>query len=257
MARDPDDRYATAGDLRAALLAAERDELDETNHEGGFGFAALGTAPSRPVPPPAEKRGFAKAERGWLVPAALVVLVGVALGVAGVLFSRTDTGRRLLGGPTTTEVAAGAAAGSQVPIAEVQPFDPEGDDEERNDLAGLAIDGQADTEWQTEGYRSRNFGELKDGVGLVLGLAEPQDLRALRIVSPLGDWTAEVFVAGENGGELADWGEPVTVRENVAAGEVVFDLGGRTGRYVMLWFTRPAEDGDRYRVRIAEAVVEA
>jgi serine/threonine-protein kinase len=257
LARDPDDRYATAGDLRAALLAAERDELDETNHEGGFRVDPLVAAPHGPTAPVPDNRGFARAERGWLVPAALVVLIGVALGVAGVLFSRTDTGRRLLGGPTTSEVAADVAPGTQVPVADVQPFDPEGDEEERDDLAALVVDGQPTTEWQTEGYRSRNFGELKDGVGLVLGLAEARELRALRVLSPSGDWTAEVFVSGENGDELAAWGEPVTTRENVEPGEVVFDLGGRTGQYVLLWFTRPADDGDAYRVRIAEAVIEA
>lgn len=256
LARESDDRYASAGDLRAALLVAEG-ELDETNFDGSLGFdraaavAAVGDADGA-----APNRGFARAERGWLVPAVLIVVVGVALGVTGVLFSRTDVGRQLLGQPPISEPAAEAAPGAQLAVENVLPFDPQGDEEERNDLASLAVDGQGDTEWQTEGYRSRNFGNLKNGVGLMLTLAEARELRSLRVTSPSDDWTAEVYLADQAGAELEDWGQPVATTERVDAGEVVFDLGGRSGQYVLLWITRPANDGDRFRVRIAEVAVE-
>ena len=66
-----------------------------------------------------------------------------------------------------------------------------------------------------------------------------------------------MYVADQPGTGLGDWGEPVAAQENIEAGEVVFDLGGRQGQYVLLWITRPADDGDKYRVRISEAVVQA
>jgi serine/threonine-protein kinase len=263
LARDPDDRYASAGDLRAALLAAERDHLDQLDDPsyGTLGFDVTSSSGSFTVAgprhaPPGPPRGFARSERGWLVPAVLIVAIGVALGVAGVLFSNTEAGRRLLGRPPEAEVVAPPSVGTPLPVADVTTFDPEGDDRERPDLAGLAVDGRAETEWQTEGYASRNFGNLKDGVGLVLSIDEARALAALRVSSPSQDWTAEVYVADQAGAALGDWGDPVTVKENIESSDVVFELGGRSGRYVLLWITRPANDGDKYRVRIAEAVVE-
>jgi eukaryotic-like serine/threonine-protein kinase len=269
LARDPDERYASAGDLRAALLANERDRLDQlddpsfgslgfdiTSSSGGFTVARPRHAQTTPPGPAAPAGGFARSERGWLVPAVLIVAVGVALGVAGVLFSNTEAGRRLLGRPPETELVAPPGVGTPVPVVEITTFDPEGDDREREDLAGMAIDGRVETEWQTEGYASRDFGNLKDGVGLVLSLDEPRALSALRVSSPSQDWTAEVYVADQAGSALGDWGDPVTVNENIETSDVVFDLGGRSGGYVLLWITRPANDGDKYRVRIAEAVVE-
>jgi eukaryotic-like serine/threonine-protein kinase len=257
LARDPDDRYASAADLRAALLAVERDDPDRTNHDGPLTIDRIAAAPAAaPALVPEEPaRGFARAERRWLVPAVLIVLVGVGLGVAGVLFSRTEVGRQLLGREPTDTTAA-AVAGTPLTIQDVVPFDPQGDEEERNDLANLAIDGQAATEWQTEGYRSRDFGNLKNGVGLVLTLPESQALQTLRIVSPSADWSAQVYVADEPGGAVDAWGEVVATTEQIPAGEVAFNLGGRTGRHVLVWFTRPADDGDRYRVRIGEVTIE-
>ncbi len=266
LAREPADRYASAGDLRAALLAAERDELDDPSFESSLAFDVTSSSGSftaqrlrhavPAAPPPGHDRGFARAERGWLVPAVLIVVLGVALGVAGVLFSNTEAGRRLLGRPPETELVAPADLGSQLQVADVTTFDPEGDDQERQDLAALAVDGQPGTAWQTEGYASRDFGNLKSGVGLLLSLGEAADLSALRISSPSQDWTAAVYVADQPGSTVEDWGDPVAVNEHIETSDVVFDLGGRNGQYVLLWITRPADDGDKYRVRIAEAVLQ-
>jgi serine/threonine-protein kinase len=265
LARDPDDRYASAGDLRTALLAAQRDELDDPSRESVLGFDVTSSSGSftmaRPGPahaaPPGPPRGFASSERGWLVPAVFIVIIGVVLGVAGVLFSNTEAGRRLLGRPPETELVAPPGLGTPVPVAGITTFDPQGDDRERQDLAELAIDGRPDTEWQTEGYASRDFGNLKDGVGLFLSLDQAQELHTLRVTSSSEDWTAAVYVADQPGSDLDDWGDPVSVTEHIDTSDVAFDLGGKSGQYVLLWITRPANDGDKYRVRIAEAVVEA
>ncbi|MGH9118825.1 MAG: protein kinase domain-containing protein [Acidimicrobiales bacterium] len=263
LAREPADRYESAGDLRAALLVAERNELDDPSFESSLGFDVTSssggftvTRPRHAAPSPAANRGFARTERGWLVPAVLIIMLGVGLGVAGVLFSSTDAGRRLLGRPPATDAVPPAELGSPLQLAEVTTFDPQGDDRERPDLASRAVDGQPDTEWQTEGYASRDFGNLKDGVGLILALDEATTLNSLRITSPSQDWTAQVYVADQPGTGLDDWGDPVATNENIETADVAFDLGGTTGRYVLLWITRPADDGDRYRVRIAEAVLE-
>ena len=53
-------------------------------------------------------------------------------------------------------------------------FDPEGDGEPENDSdVPLAFDGDPSTAWSTLEYRgSPDFGNLKDGVGLLLDLGD-------------------------------------------------------------------------------------
>jgi serine/threonine-protein kinase len=261
MARHPDDRYASAGDLRAALVVAERGELDDlsvdTPLSRDFTATGLARAPAASGPRHAAERpaGFATTERTWLVPAVLIVVMGVALGVAGVLFSRTDAGRRLLGRPPVSEPAVVADPAADVAISDVVAFDPEGDGRERDDLAARLTDADPASEWQTEGYISRGFGNLKDGVGLVVTLDEARALQSLRMVSPSEGWDAEVYVAEQPADSLGGWGEPVATAEGIAAGEATVELGGRTGRYVLIWITGLADDGDKFRVRIGDVAV--
>ena len=112
------------------------------------------------APPPA----FVRTERGWLVPTIVIVLAAVALILAGVLVTKkaTDTDRR------RRPPAPSAAA---VQIQQASAFDPPpGNGQENNADAAKTIDGNPSTLWQTEGYNSRSFGNLKPGVGLVLTL---------------------------------------------------------------------------------------
>ncbi|MCB0979359.1 MAG: protein kinase [Ilumatobacteraceae bacterium] len=67
--------------------------------------------------------------------------------------------------PVTDAVTPAAGAG----IAAIHTFDPDGDGEERDDLAALAIDGNPDTAWTTVCYANEYLGG-KQGVGLVLDL---------------------------------------------------------------------------------------
>src|SRR4051794_36049495 len=63
--------------------------------------------------------------------------------------------------PTTTKKNRGTP---RIKLSAVGAYDPEGDGHENDDLAPLAVDGDASTFWKTEHYHS--FG--KTGVGLVL-----------------------------------------------------------------------------------------
>ncbi|MDP9021048.1 MAG: protein kinase, partial [Actinomycetota bacterium] len=78
MARQPDDRYASAGDLRAALLAVDlrRVEPDGDDTRLAEATAVASRQPGerrQPASPPPPR--FAQTERAWLVPAALIVVV--------------------------------------------------------------------------------------------------------------------------------------------------------------------------------------
>ncbi len=266
LARSPDARYATATEARAALLGAGADDNptsdDATVVESGPGptrsVATAGAAGQLPPPPlgpptplgtaavqgPGAPVRFAETERRWLVPTLLVVLVAVALGVAGLLIR--GSGTNLFGGrdePDTTEAAS--PADEFVPIGRTVDFDPAGGDGEHTDEAerGDAIDGDQNTSWSTEDYTSPDWGRLgKPGVGLILELNQPTEIQALEFDTPSVGWQAEVYVADSDPGNLEGWGEPVATFEESDAGtnSVTFD---RTGGAVLLWFTRAGDDG--------------
>src|SRR5262249_35965629 len=55
-----------------------------------------------------------------------------------------------------------------VQLQALSGYDPEGDNQEHDELASAATDGNPATSWTTETYGSQDFGGLKHGVGLLL-----------------------------------------------------------------------------------------
>ena len=279
LARSPDDRYPTATEARAALLGAGADDGptsgDATVVEAGptrAGARSVATAgatgylPPPPTTPPTplgtpavEGPGapvrFAETERRWLVPTLLVVLVAVALGVAGLLIQ--GSGTNLFGNPDSESDTSEppAPADEFVPIARTIDFDPAGGDGEHSQEAerGDAIDGDQNTSWSTEDYTSPDWGRLgKPGVGLILELQESTEVHGLQFETPSVGWQAEVYVAESDPDSLEGWGDPVATFEESDSGTntVTFD---ETGGAVLLWFTRAGDDG---QVTVTEVRLE-
>jgi serine/threonine-protein kinase len=257
LARDPDARYPTATDARAALLGAGADDGPAATAPADA--TAPQAAPTR-LPPPPPPGGhvpgtrplstpaggsavrFAQSERRWLVPTLLVVLVAVALGVAGLLIKGSSTG--LFGGdegPGAT--TAEQPADDTVPIARTIDFDPEGDGTEHHDeaAAGNAIDGDTATVWSTESYGNAEWGGLKAGVGLVLELEQSSELKRLELETPSVGWQATVYVANAPADQLDGWGEPVATVDAGQDGTTKLDLDAQGGA-VLVWFTRAGDD---------------
>jgi tRNA A-37 threonylcarbamoyl transferase component Bud32 len=279
LARAPRDRYATATEARAALLGAGADDGPTTgdttvveSRGAGADVRSVATAgasghlpPPPTVPPtplgspavqaPGAPVRFAETERRWLVPTLLVVLVAVALGVAGLLIQ--GSGSNLFGdsddGSDTTETSP--PADEFVPIARTVDFDPAGGDGEHAQEAaqGAAIDGDPNTSWSTEDYTTPDWGGFdKPGVGLILELDQSAEVNGLEFDTPSVGWQAEVYVADSDPGALEGWGDPVATFDENDSGTntVTFDA---TGGAVLLWFTRAGDDG---QVTVTEVRLE-
>jgi serine/threonine-protein kinase len=259
MAREPGQRYASASDLRAALLAGGASTTPEPDLTGTMAGIALPPPPGASAPVPAAVGGkaaviagpsapsFRQSERALLIPTTLVVVIAVALGVAGLLLGRSgafDNVREALGG--------GSEEGAALVVTAATAFDPDGDSRENDGAAPQAVDGNADTGWRTEGYNDRAITKLKDGVGLILRLDGPHDVDRLEIVSPTNDWTVAVYVADAPGVTLADWGEPVATREHLDTGTNEIDLGGRRGAAVLVWILDRGDGTGRASAEIRE-----
>ncbi len=272
MARQPAARFASAAELRDALRAAAAGTpppdgpptaavpiVDATGVVPVDGTRVVPTPAPAPTPGPGPGHASpakAKQPRRW-APIVLGSIVVLALVVAGVLWAGTGDG----GGGGDEErppITDGGTAG--VAIAAVTSFDPPpGGGTESDDRLGALTDGLDDSTWRTECYSNPAFGNIKDGVGVVVELAEAGSVDQLLVDSPSPGWQAEVYVADERADDLAGWGEPVTSGPGESTS--TFELDGAEGRFVLLWITdlgaTPLPDcqGQPHGVAVAELSV--
>jgi len=260
LSREPDDRYSSAGEFRAALLAVSRGELPPpvTNAPpppvvpGPDTTIAVATAgdrtpaggvPVKPVPAPR------RPARTRVLPALLVSLVAAALIVGGILISGTD---HSTGGSGTP-----ADASKGVHIASADAFDPPpGDGHENDGETANAIDGDQTTKWSTEGYFDRAFG-TKPGVGLVLKLDASTTLSSLKVTSESNDWSFAVYVADQVESSLDGWGETVATKAHTRSGTTSVDLKGTKGAAVLIWITDLGDAPPNVHCYINEAQITA
>ena len=145
-------------------------------------------------------------------------------------------------------------AGSAVAVVSVTDFDPEGDQVEHPARAPLAADGAPDTFWHSERYDTRQFGNLKSGVGLVVALDGARPLNRLEVVSPTRGWAGRVFVSDGAAADLGGWGQPIDGRVGVD-GTARFDLRGVVGSHLLVWFTDLGDELPRPRIEVVELAV--
>jgi eukaryotic-like serine/threonine-protein kinase len=260
MARHPDDRFPSAADLRAALLATTRRPPDAPPagaHDltvagappvdltvAGPAPTATPTAPHPPgAAPPRAAPTRAPRPRRWIVPLIVGAVAATALVVAALLLTRTQAGDDLL-----DAVEPRPAVDGPVQVVAAQAFDPIGGDGENDELAPAAADGDPATAWRTERYDTRSFGNLKPGVGIAVQLDRRVDLASLVARSPNRDWAAQVYVADSPSTTLEGWGDPVAAAIDID-GDATFALDDATGRWVLLWITDLGEGTGRVEIQ--------
>jgi len=252
MARHPGDRHSSAAEFRSALQHLDLGKSTEEDLTVARDATAFSPSPSpspgRRAEPAGGRQGdhrapatrFARTERPWLVPAALIVVVAATLGVVGVLLGRTEVGRNLFGSGGERDGTAGAER--PVNVTRVAAFDPQGSGGEHDEELPRLIDSDPATAWTTEEYNSSDLGGLKDGVGVVLTLDRARELTTLEVASPTQGWSASVYVAERPADDLAGWGQALDEQSGID-GDASFDLAGASGGAVLLWITDLGEGG--------------
>jgi len=242
---------------RAAAPAYDEDDLDL-----GETFSSA-DRDDRPVAQPAPTARRRLAVIGLpLLALAMVIAIGWWFGnnVLNVASSVDDDPVGSV--PSSSAPAAGSdsaapVAGAATTIAAASVFDPFGDGEPENDPeVPLTFDGDPTTTWSTLTYRgSADFGNLKDGVGVVYDLGGDQSLAGVTLQTTLPGATVEVRTGGTPDGDLdafavAASGE-LTGTDELAFAEPV------TTRYVLVWVTGLVADGDGFTADLAEVTVTA
>jgi hypothetical protein len=141
--------------------------------------------------------------------------------------------------------AGGTPAGAPVTIVGGDVFDPQGDgDPDHPEDVPLAFDGDPATAWSTYEYRgSPAFGNLKDGLGLVLDLGGPQSISGVSVTSTRPGATVEIRVAEAAGIDLDSFA-PAADGTLEGTTEFAFDEPVTAG-FVLVWITElvPSEGG--------------
>ena len=230
LAVDPERRYATAGDLAAALDAAGDGDLTV----GRDITATLARQPPRPRPPRERARPPAppRPRRRRRLAAFLVVVV-LAAGAAGAYLF-------VPGLRTTSNGGSHAPRAAALPLRLVRAkdFDPLGNDGQENPQdVNLAIDGNPQTAWPTEIYTTRDFGHAKSGVGIYVTLAQPATVSTVTVDTVELGWNAQIYAATAPSTNLTGWGRPVATGANLST-QAHFTLRPATrATVVLLWLT--------------------
>ncbi len=271
LARRPEDRFPSALDLRGALTSLE-EELPATWPAPSTGVARAVPAPALTFvdapPPMTPPDGFAptvvSARRSPAQPrsrrrgplAALVAGVAAVGIIAALVLSDggKSTGRRAAATTPSTTAQAGGA-GVPVAVAGAYLLDTPGSDN-ANQIVDV-VDGNPATMWMSSYYATAKFGNLKDGIGIILNLAQSKRLHELIVNSPTIGWAASVYVSTQAARTLGGWGIPVATASGID-GAHTFALGNRTGGAVLLWITNPGDTAPwANRIGIRELTVSA
>jgi len=163
--------------------------------------------------------------------------------------------------PTGGSTSTTAPSAAELDIALATSYDREstgGNGEENEELAGNAIDGDAETAWTTVNYNDPMDAQGKQGVGLVLDLGADREVSEVQLTLLTEGGVLELRVAPpgatEVPGEIDDWTVVSTQEEPPADLEIPLDPM-LTTRYVLVWFTELPAFEDTLKDGIVEAVI--
>jgi hypothetical protein len=212
MAKSPYERFSSMEELV--------DELESCLNELDPGDEQATMISRRPVAAKQARQPRRRKRRLgvlWPIAAVLAVLAVAALAALGALALRED------------DDDPQAAPTQPVALTGISAYDPDGDDAEHDDEAGLATDGDLSTFWPTESYRS---GLNKPGVGLVLDAGDTAKPRTMTVTTDTPGFTAEIR-AGDS--PQGPW-EPVSQSRTIQ-NRHRYTLENADARYFLVWIT--------------------
>nr|WP_139238379.1 protein kinase family protein [Streptomyces aidingensis] len=240
-------------------------------HRPGFPNGAVlppgpATQPGATPAPPALPGKTGKVLK-WGVSALLIAALGLSSWqIADALMKGDPPANEPPVSQETTEPDDNAPQPSPTPdpveIAAVHDFDPWGDGQDP-DAVGNVLDGDPETYWQTKNYFGPGFGNLKEGVGLLLDLGESRSVSAVEVSAVGGAHDVQLMVpaasAGQAGGNSTlpsslDQFAPIAEGSGSSL-SLTTDQPVET-RYLLVWLTDLPQGADgNYRGRITDIAV--
>ena len=196
-----------------------------------------------------------------IIVVALLVLASVVKGIFGNLGGGLNNDKLGLNTPTSSSSssqASSAPAGSVVKPTKATVFSPDGDADNPGQ-AGLAIDGDPTTSWQTDVYTDPvPFPSFKKGEGLMLQLPNPTVVGAVTIDTPSSGTKVEIRSASSpSPGRLEDTKVLVPATTLKPGHNVIKVSSSSSTSNLLVWISTLGTTDGKSRAEIAEITVQA
>ena len=222
LAKDPDDRYSSAGEMHAALEAT----LDSGSTQV-LRVRQRSVARSEPSDPgPGSRKGL------WLGLAAIVaglLLLFIALNSVGENNSTDERDDRRQEQP-----GGGGSAAGEIAVEAAEDFDPHADGAEHPDEVGLATDQNPSTAWSSETYQDA-LTLVKPGVGLIFDLGSSKEVSEVVVDLGGAGYALELRASDEKGADENAFEEVGSTA--ASAGSERFRFEPVSARYWLVWIT--------------------
>ena len=189
----------------------------------------------------------------------VVVAIGLSGWAVGSDLGRVPNAARLQQAalPPAHAVAPGSGKAHlvwrQAPAA--TGFDPEGDGQENDDEAGLAVDRDRTTAWSTDLYHGNShLGGLKSGVGLLLDLGRPKSVRVVELALSAAGSDVEIRAGNQAPTSAQDLPLVATRDQAPQRTKLALDHAVRA-RYWLVWFTNLPPDTGGFRIGVVEVAL--
>ena len=235
-------------------------EYQRTTYQQGTygrqsGPSAAAAQPVMAAPPPPLQSRTGKVLK-WAVSALLIAALG--LGSWQLAETLLDQNKDSVE-PTPTQTAQngndgnkGPEPGTPVAIVGAQDYDPLGSDgSEKPATIKNAYDKDPSSYWSTDGYYSTDFGNLKDGVGIVLDLGKVQQVGTVD-VSFLGG-TTSVELRTTEASSVPDSPKGFSKVATGSGTKVALKPDKPVqARFVLVWLTKLPPSSGNYRGKVAD-----
>lgn len=223
------------------VAADEFDAPERHGHRAGAGGTGLGIPGLRvPVLP------FLRAKK---IPVRVAVAAGVLVVVAVVATVTLLPGggaHRQASGPHGARKTVKAASAATLVPAQATGFDPltsvkDDGSNENTKYAPYAIDHSMGSAWDTQWYKTANFGGLKAGAGLLLDMGKSVTFRAVTVTfGSIPGADVKLLVGNSATRSAANLGSMATVASaNDVSGRMTFRISSSaSGRFLVIWFTK-------------------
>ncbi|WP_344902839.1 protein kinase family protein [Actinomadura meridiana] len=206
---------------------------------------------------PAHGPGGRGGNRALLGIAAAALTVIVGLGAWALLRGSGDNDPTNPGAADPKRSSAPATpATTKLPVQSAAGVDPAGQDGgEGQEKGRLAIDGKEGTAWRSSYYTSPEFGNLKEGVGLLLDMGHQVSISEVKALLPEAPGATIQLKIGDTPDPKAM--KKVQTLTTSGSRASTFQVPGRpSARYVLLWFTKISNGTDgQLRAEVSEVSV--
>ena len=172
--------------------------------------------------------------------------------------ARPSTGPASTGqaSPTVTPSTVTPVAAQALAPASVAAFGPAGTaDGDGAQIASLALAGNPATPWTSQWYATPEFGNLKNGTGLLLDMGHPVTVSSVQ-VSLTSSSGADIQLRAGNTPDHAHLSQVASASD--AGGTVPFHLSTPVhARYLLIWFTKlPPNNAGTYQASVYKIAVQ-